>query len=384
MGIARELDEVLLNNSLQSMAPSIERTASPCRSPSPSRRTGGGRTNRESGAQTPAARLTPLNSPSSSMQRDLQQGRTHWRSLSRSAASSPVNPYATYSVGAMTKQRDLLKAEVDRLRNTRNDRLTGPLPSPAARANELPSGKTQYGNCRFSNTAPLRTLYLDDTCNAQLKQRSWYGLLEAQRKRNVPHPSYDIDGDGVVSVADYKMAKKFDQDSNGIIDREEMDAGKRIIAKELWDNHRAQHYLGKEAPTNADRSMAVEHLVGISGEHGSFMREFERTKNAHWIESQRGSSQVLACISKPTTTMCQPFIQPHCVQVSVFDKSPHGRRARTRSELFETRRMDYATSVRQHTESSPFRSYDSSTILRNYQQRDFAVSQDVNSFRRNG
>ena len=51
-------------------------------------------------------------------------------------------------------------------------------------------------------------------------------------------------------------------------------------------------FVLQEAPTNADRSMAVEHLVGISGEHGSFMREFERTKNAHWIESQRGSSQV--------------------------------------------------------------------------------------------
>jgi len=41
------------------------------------------------------------------------------------------------------------------------------------------------------------------------------------------------------------QAKKFDQDSNGIIDKEEMDAGKRIIAKELWDKHRAQHFLGK-------------------------------------------------------------------------------------------------------------------------------------------
>lgn len=199
----------------------------------------------------------------------------------------------------------------------------------------------------------------------------------------MPHPSYDIDGDGVVSVADYKMAKKFDQDSNGIIDREEMDAGKRIIAKELWDNHRAQHYLGKEAPTNADRAMAVEHLVGISGEHGAFMREFERTKNAHWIENQRGSSQVLSCISKPTTPMCQPFIPPHAIQVSVFDNG-HGRRARTRSELFETRRHDYAASVRQATDSNPFRPYDSSTIMRNYQQRDLTVSQDVNSFRRVG
>ena len=34
----------------------------------------------------------------------------------------------------------------------------------------------------------------------------------------MPHPSFDIDGDGIVSIQDYNLAKKFDADGNGIID----------------------------------------------------------------------------------------------------------------------------------------------------------------------
>jgi hypothetical protein len=222
---------------------------------------------------------------------------------------------------------------------------------------------------------------MDDAANTQLKHRSHTALMEAQRQRNVPHPSFDIDGDGIVSIADYNLAKKFDADGNGIIDNEEMEAGKKIIAKELWEKHRAQHFLGKEAPTNADRSMAVQHLVSLTGEHGAFMREYERTKNHHWIEQQRGSSQVLECISKPKTPMYQPFMVPHTVQVAVLDNNI-SRRARTRSELFQTRRLDYSNAVRLHTEASPFRVYDAHAITRNYQARENVVAHDVNSFRR--
>lgn len=292
------------------------------------------------------------------------------------------NPYATFTASALERHHTALRQEVDRLQQTTtNPRLLGTLPSPTARRAELP-GVSEFGRSSFSQTAPLRTLYMDDAVNTQLKQRSWAGLVEAQRRRNVPHPSFDIDGDGIVSIADYKLAKKFDADGNGIIDNEEMEAGKKIIAKELWEKHRSQHFLGKEAPTNADRAMAVDHLVSLAGEHGAFMREYERTKNHHWIEQQRGSSQVLECVSKPKTPMWQPYMVPHTMQVCIDDGSREGRRARTRSELFSTRRLDYANSVRLKTESSPFRVYDNQTITRNYQARDIVVANDVNSFRR--
>merc|ERR1712072_1400197 len=111
--------------------------------------------------------------------------------------------------------------------------------------------------------AQLRTTLMDDSINNQLKQRSRSTLLDRQRHINEPHPSYDIDGDGFISQEDYKLAKRFDADGNGVIDKEEMDAGKRLIAKELWERYRMQHFLQKAPITEAARQMNVDKLVAL-------------------------------------------------------------------------------------------------------------------------
>jgi hypothetical protein len=40
-------------------------------------------------------------------------------------------------------------------------------------------------------------------------------LLQARTAEAVPHPSFDMDGDGVVSPKDYFLARLFDKDGNG-------------------------------------------------------------------------------------------------------------------------------------------------------------------------
>ena len=66
------------------------------------------------------------------------------------------------------------------------------------------------------------------------------------QKFNVPHKSYDIDGDGVVSVEDYRMAKQFDGDGNGYIDASEKAAGRDIIAQDIMEFHEeVRGYMGK-------------------------------------------------------------------------------------------------------------------------------------------
>lgn len=137
-----------------------------------------------------------------------------------------------------------------------------------------------------------------------------------KRKANQPHASYDIDGDGFISQSDYQLAKRFDADGNGVIDKEEMDAGKRLIAKELWERYRAQHFLQKPPITDTERQRHVDDLVRLKDEHGAFMRDYERVKNKHWIEEQRGSAQVLECVSKPNDNMYQPTICQHPVCVT--------------------------------------------------------------------
>merc|ERR1711977_679036 len=155
----------------------------------------------------------------------------------------------------------------DRLRGYRNERVKGPLPSPGKRHSELPEGMNPYTIARRSMDAPLRSCYFDDAVNNQPKQKTQSAMFEARRRVNEPHASYDIDGDGFISQSDYHLAKRFDADGNGVIDKEEMDAGKRLIAKELWEKYRAQHFLQKPPITDIERQTHVDALVKLKDEH---------------------------------------------------------------------------------------------------------------------
>lgn len=114
-------------------------------------------------------------------------------------------------------------------------------------------------------------------------------------------------------------------------------AGKRLIAKELWEKYRAQHFLQKPPISDGERQRYVDDLVKLKDEHGAFMRDYERVKNKHWIEEQRGSAQVLACVSKPMDNMFQPSLPQHPVPVV--------NKPKTRSDLFQERRRAYAADV---------------------------------------
>lgn len=46
-----------------------------------------------------------------------------------------------------------------------------------------------------------------------------------------PHPSFDVDGDGVVSNLDYYLAKQFDRDNNGILDDQEKIEMRKVLTK---------------------------------------------------------------------------------------------------------------------------------------------------------
>jgi len=240
---------------------------------------------------------------------------------------------------AKVAKRDLLRAEVDRLRNPNYAPIRGPLPSPLNRTGELPEGMNHYTVAKPSLTSGsmLRTQFMDEGVNNQLKNRTQSDLRKWKSEVNLPHPSYDIDGDGFISQDDYKLAKRFDADGNGVIDKEEMDAGKRLIAKELWEKYRMQHFLQKAPITDAQRKSNVDDLVKLKDEHGAFMNSFEAVKNKHWIEEQRGSAQVLACVSKPDKALYAPNMYQHPV--------PCEKAVKTRSELFEERKRRYTREV---------------------------------------
>ena len=46
------------------------------------------------------------------------------------------------------------------------------------------------------------------------------------------------DGDGIVSQEDYFLAKRFDLDGNGVLDADEREVGRFIMAQEFFRQHR--------------------------------------------------------------------------------------------------------------------------------------------------
>ena len=60
------------------------------------------------------------------------------------------------------------------------------------------------------------------------------------------------DNDGYVSQEDYKVAKRFDFDGNGILDANEKQACKKVLAEEFFRNNADDmEYLGPEFAQNS-------------------------------------------------------------------------------------------------------------------------------------
>ena len=64
------------------------------------------------------------------------------------------------------------------------------------------------------------------------KSKTRSELMRTIKATNIPHHSFDIDGDGYVSQEDLLLGKRFDLDGNGVLDPDEQEVGRRIIAEE--------------------------------------------------------------------------------------------------------------------------------------------------------
>ena len=68
--------------------------------------------------------------------------------------------------------------------------------------------------------------------NESPRERTNTDLRIARREADKPHPSMDVDGDGTVSQFDFKLAHRFDDDGNGILDEEETANLRAMMAKQ--------------------------------------------------------------------------------------------------------------------------------------------------------
>lgn len=103
-----------------------------------------------------------------------------------------------------------------------------------------------YSRPVASRLAPLRTCLLDDAANNIPPSRLRSELLRMRRRCNEAHMSFDIDGDGDVSQDDYALAKKYDDNGNGILEAHEQVVAREGIAKEFFRRHdRDVHLYGQ-------------------------------------------------------------------------------------------------------------------------------------------
>ena len=108
---------------------------------------------------------------------------------------------------------------------------------------------------------PLRSVLLDPSANNFPRSRTRTELMARIKLSGEPHPSYDLDNDGYVSQEDYRLAKRFDFDGNGVLDPAERKVGKRVLAEEFFKRH--AHHLHIFGPNIAQNSHKknVENLV---------------------------------------------------------------------------------------------------------------------------
>lgn len=98
------------------------------------------------------------------------------------------------------------------------------------KVNNFPLSKNRYiSKCHFAG-------FLLEFVNLLLHSRR-SELMKRIRYRSIPHPSYDVDCDGFVSTSDYRFAKRFDLDGNGVLDPEERKICKQVLADEFFRSH---------------------------------------------------------------------------------------------------------------------------------------------------
>jgi hypothetical protein len=121
------------------------------------------------------------------------------------------------------------------------------------------------------------------------------------------------DNDGYVSQQDYRLAKRFDFDGNGVLDPDERAVGKKVLAEEFFRKHEADlHIFGPQIAQNT-RQKNVENLVNsyryarsvfqlvVSASKSplllnSFERSYDKLLSVERTFEARSAKKILDCI----------------------------------------------------------------------------------------
>lgn len=149
-----------------------------------------------------------------------------------------------------------------------------------------------FSRPRPSQAQPLRSVFLDPEINNFPPSRTRSELLKRIKISGTPHPSYDLDHDGYVSQEDYRLAKKFDLDGNGVLDPNERRIAQMVLSEEFFRrNAKNLHVFGPSISKNTHKQN-VDNLVNSY----SFERSYERLMSIERTMIAESSKPVFSCM----------------------------------------------------------------------------------------
>ena len=158
-----------------------------------------------------------------------------------------------------------------------------------------------FSRPRPSKDIPLRSVLLDPKINNFPKSRTRTELMQKIRVTSAPHPSYDLDMDGYVSQEDYRLAKRFDFDGNGVLDPEERAIGKRVLADEFFKEHEKAGDLSCFGNHFGNKTHN-ENVTALANAY-SFERAYDRLLSVERTLKAGSSETILSCMRTGDDTL---------------------------------------------------------------------------------
>eukprot|EP00946_MAST-07B_sp_MAST-7B-sp1_P004292 g4292.t1 len=193
----------------------------------------------------------------------------------------------------------------------------------------------------LSMVAPNKTVWLDQNEAARLKKhRTRSDLMQTCKTATVPHISYDIDGDGVVNQDDLKIARMVDPQGLGVLDKERTFEGKKLLARKYLDHNQNERWFKHVAPDIAamSREEAVNYLA-TTEDFAKTMFQLRLKEKPGNGKGGRGSRAALVEVDHGWASSKEERAPKIVTAVRTSRREgAKERRARTRSELFSTRK----------------------------------------------
>lgn len=148
-------------------------------------------------------------------------------------------------------------------------------------------------------------------------------MRKERQRRNMPDQSNDIDGDGVVSAADLRVAARYDVDCDGVLQPEEKHSLRVGLVSETLARIRRMQKAGQlpQDRANPKIAQAIEAFrdVDAAVDSSRFSRHYQRLRACVDIGGSKDSVQVRELINPSRSMRGAPlcFLSPELLQCDI-------------------------------------------------------------------